>query len=283
MEPDSPESGAFSGSEPAARLWRVRLRETGDSPMPPPATPQRLIISVCTYNERENLPLLIPEIFEALPWAEILVVDDNSPDGTGQLADDIAARDPRVHVVHRAGKLGLGTATIAAFRFAIEHDYDFVLNMDADFSHHSRHLQALVGLMEHCDVAIGSRYVPGGGTPGWPFTRRLMSFAINFYARWLLWLKTRDNSGAYRCYRVSKLKELDLNLVRARGYAFQEEILYRCRRIGCRMEETPIVFEDRTRGTSKINYREVLTALWVIFLLSLDSLRGVPVRSGVGD
>ena len=105
-----------------------------------------------------------------------------------------------------------------------------------------------------------------------------MSFAINCYARWLLWLRTHDNSGAYRCYRVSKLKELDLNLVRARGYSFQEEILYRCRRIGCRMEETPIVFEDRLRGTSKINYREVITALWVIFLLGIDNLRGVSVK-----
>ena len=246
--------------------------------MPPTATPHRLLITVCTYNERENLPLLIPAIFDALPRAEILVVDDNSPDGTGQLADEAAASDPRVHVLHRTGKLGLGTATIAAFRYAIQHDYEYVLNMDADFSHPARYLQGLVALMDRCDVAIGSRYVPGGGTPGWPLRRRLMSFAINCYARWLLWLRTHDNSGAYRCYRVSKLKELDLNLVRARGYSFQEEILYRCRRIGCRMEETPIVFEDRLRGTSKINYRDVITALWVIFLLGIDNLRGVSVK-----
>ena len=243
-----------------------------------PSSSQRLLISLCTYNELENLPLLIPEILAQLPWAEILVVDDNSPDGTGQLADDIAARDPRVHVLHRTGKLGLGSAIVAGFRYAIDQGYDFVLNMDADFSHHPRHLPALVALMDGCDVAIGSRYVPGGRAVGWSLKRHFMSRSINIYARWLLWLKTRDNSGSYRCYRVSKLKELDLDLIRARGYAFQEEILYRCRRVGCRFAETPIVFEDRRLGLSKINYKETLAALWVIFRLGIDSLTGKPVR-----
>ncbi|MDB5335457.1 MAG: epsH 1 [Planctomycetaceae bacterium] len=251
--------------------------------MPALLSPRRLLITVCTYNERENLPLLIPEIFAHLPWAEILVVDDNSPDGTGQLAEEIAARDSRVQVQHRTGKLGLGTAILAGFRYAIERNYEFVLNMDADFSHHPRYLPDLLSLMDRCDVAIGSRYVPGGAAVGWPLMRRLMSRSINLYARWLLWLRTYDNSGAYRCYRVSKLKELDLNLVRARGYAFQEEILYRCLRVGCRLEETPIVFEDRQRGTSKISYREVITALWVIFLLGVDNLRRVPVKIDQGS
>jgi len=241
----------------------------------------RLLISLCTYNEKENLPLLIPEILSQLPWAEILVVDDNSPDGTGQIADDLAAADPRVHVQHRAGKQGLGTAILAGFRYAIDHNYDFVLNMDADFSHHPRHLPALAELMGRCDVAIGSRYVPGGKAVGWSLTRHFMSRSINLYARWLLWLKTRDNSGSYRAYRVSKLRELDLTRVRAKGYAFQEEILYRCRRVDCRMEETPIVFEDRRLGLSKINYKETLAALWVIFRLAIDNLTGVSVRNPV--
>ena len=246
--------------------------------MPAPSPPRRLLITVCTYNERENLSLLIPEIFAFLPDGEVLVIDDNSPDGTGQLAEEMAAQDSRVRVQHRTGKLGLGTAILAGFRSAIDADYDFVLNMDADFSHHPRYLPALVALMDRCDVAIGSRYVPGGAAVGWPLTRRLMSRSINLYARCLLGLRTHDNSGAYRCYRVSKLKELDLNLVRARGYAFQEEILYRCLRVGCRLEETPIVFEDRQRGTSKVSYYEIITALWVIFVLSIDNLRGVAVR-----
>lgn len=242
-----------------------------------PLPPRRLLITVCTYNERENLPLLIPEIFAHLPDAEILIIDDNSPDGTGQLAEEFAAGNSRVHVLHRTGKLGLGTAILAGFRYAMEQNYEFVLNMDADFSHHPRYLPGLLELMDRCDVAIGSRYVPGGCAVGWPFTRRMMSRGINLYARLLLGLRTRDNSGAYRCYRVSKLRELDLHLIRARGYAFQEEILYRCVRVGCRLEETPILFEDRLRGQSKINYREVVTALWVIFVLGLDRLRGVRV------
>jgi dolichol-phosphate mannosyltransferase len=238
----------------------------------------RLLVTLCTYNEKENLPLLIPEILAQLPWAEVLVVDDNSPDGTGQVADELASNDPRVHVRHRTGKLGLGTAILAGFHYAIEHNFDFVLNMDADFSHHPRHLPAIAELTHHCDVAIGSRYVPGGGVVGWSLARHVMSRSINLYARWLLWLRTKDNSGSYRAYRISKLRELDLSRVRARGYAFQEEILYRCRRVGCSMVETPIVFEDRRFGLSKINYKETLAALWVIFCLAIDNVKGVSVR-----
>ena len=244
-----------------------------------PSTPPRLLITLCTYNERENLPLLVPEILAVVPTAELLVIDDNSPDGTGPLADALVAADPRIHVLHRAGKQGLGTAILAGFRFAIEHDFDYVLNMDVDFSHHPRYLPALIQLMDRCDVSIGSRYVPGGHAVGWSWKRHFMSRSINWYARCLLGLRTRDNSGAYRCYRVAKLQELDLGCVRGRGYAFQEEILYRCRRIGCRFEETPIVFEDRLRGESKINYREVVSALWVIFRLGIDNLCGTSVRS----
>jgi dolichol-phosphate mannosyltransferase len=246
--------------------------------MTEPNLSRRLLITLCTYNELENLPLLIPEILAQLPWSEILVVDDNSPDGTGRVADEIAAKDSRVHVLHRAGKEGLGTAILAGFRYAIAQHYQFVLNMDADFSHHPRHLPALMELMDRCDVAIGSRYVPGGKAVGWSLKRHFMSRSINLYARCLLWLRTRDNSGSYRCYRVSKLQELDLDLVRAKGYAFQEEILYRCRRVGCRFEETPIVFEDRRLGLSKINYKETLAALWVIFRLGIDNLCGASVR-----
>lgn len=238
----------------------------------------RLLVTLCTYNEKENLPLLIPEILTQVPWADVLVIDDNSPDGTGQVADELALSDSRVRVQHRAGKLGLGTAILAGFRYAFEHNYDFVLNMDADFSHHPRHLPAITELTSRCDVAIGSRYVPGGYAVGWSLTRHLMSRSINLYARWFLWLSTKDNSGSYRAYRISKLRELDLDRVRARGYAFQEEILYRCRRVGCSMVETPIVFEDRRYGQSKINYKEVLAALWVIFRLAIDNIAGVSVR-----
>ncbi len=237
----------------------------------------RLLVTLCTYNERENLERLIPEIHLQAPNADVLVIDDNSPDGTGGLADEMSANDPRVHVLHREGKLGLGTATLAGFRYGIEHGYEFLINMDADFSHHPRHIPALLDCMARVDVGIGSRYVPGGGVEGWGLKRHLMSWGINGYARLMLGLKTRDNSGSFRCYRVSRLRKIDLDRVRARGYAFQEEILYRCRRIGCSFEETPIVFEDRRYGSSKINWRESVAALWVIFRLGVENLLRVPL------
>lgn len=229
----------------------------------------RLLVTLCTYNERDNLAALVPEIRQYAPTAEILVIDDNSPDGTGEIADDCAARDPRVHVLHRAGKLGLGTAILAGFRYALDHNYDLLINLDADFSHHPRYLPALQARMDDADVAIGSRYVAGGGVVGWGLRRHFMSRAINLYARMLLRLKTRDNSGSYRCYRLARLRELDLDRFVARGYAFQEEILYRCRRIGCRFAETPIIFEDRRYGTSKISFKETLAAGWIIFRLAV--------------
>lgn len=237
----------------------------------------RLLVTLCTYNERENLEQLIPEIHRFAPDAHVLVIDDNSPDGTGQLADAMSADDERIHVLHREGKLGLGTATLAGFRYAIEHDYEHVLNMDADFSHHPRHIPELRDCLIRVDVGIGSRYVPGGGVEGWGFKRHFMSRGINFYARTLLRLRTCDNSGSFRCYRVSRLAELDLDRFRSRGYAFQGEILYRCRRIGCTFEETPILFEDRRYGSSKINWFIAATALWDIFRLGVDNLLRIPV------
>jgi dolichol-phosphate mannosyltransferase len=233
------------------------------------------LISLCTYNERDNLAALICEIHVHAPQADVLVVDDNSPDGTGILADEAADTDSRIHVLHRAGKLGLGSATLAAYEYAIEHEYAFLLNMDADFSHHPRYISSLLECMDAADVAIGSRYVTGGSIVGWGFKRHFMSRCVNLYARLLLGLKTRDNSGAFRCHRVAKLRELDFTKIRATGYAFQEEVLYRLSRVGCRFKEFPIVFEDRRYGRSKINIREALVALWVIFLLAIDRLRGV--------
>lgn len=227
----------------------------------------RLLVTLCTYNERGNIERLIPAIHTQLPRADVLVIDDNSPDGTGVLADELAASDPRVHVLHRPGKQGLGTATVAGFRYGIEHGYDLLLNMDADFSHPPETLPALVAAAGRVDVAVGSRYVPGGGVEGWGPHRHAMSRGINGYARLVLGLKTRDNSGSFRCYRVDRLRQIDLDRIRARGYAIQEEILYRCRRIGCTFEEVPFVFRDRTVGESKISWRDAVGALWVLLTL----------------
>lgn len=232
----------------------------------------RTLITLCTYNERENIALLIPELRAVAPDATILIIDDNSPDGTGKLADELSAADPRVQVLHRAGKLGLGTATLAGFRHGIDNGFEYVVNLDADFSHNPKYIPELLNRMTQCDVAIGSRYVDGGGVAGWTRGRKLMSQSINLWARLCLGLSTKDNSGSYRCYRISKLAEIDWDRTMATGYAFQEEVLYRCQRVGCIMSEVPIIFEDRRFGTTKINLGECLTAGWVILALGIQRL-----------
>jgi dolichol-phosphate mannosyltransferase len=238
---------------------------------PPPA---RTLVSLATYNERDNLPPLVNEIHQVLPHADVLVIDDNSPDGTGQIADELAGKDGRIHVLHRPGKLGLGTATLAAMRYAMEHGYELYVNMDADFSHHPRYLPALVAGMARYDVMIGSRYVPGGGTENWPLSRRLMSWGVNVASRFLLRIPAHDTSGAFRCYRTSKLRQVRLDRVISRGYSFQEEVLYRCRKAGCKIGETPIVFADRRAGASKANVREMIRSLATLGYLGVGAVFG---------
>ncbi len=248
------------------------------SPLDP--TVDRVVVTICTYNERENISRLIPLVLEALPQADVLVVDDNSPDGTAYVAREFGKTDPRVKLLLRRSKEGLGAATLAGFRWAIEHEYDSVINMDADFSHHPRHLRAVLDCLRFADVGIGSRYVVGGGIIGWSFKRHIMSRGINWYSRILLKLSSKDCSGAFRSYRISKLREIDFGRFRSRGYAFQEEMLYRCASVCCRITETPIIFEDRIVGESKINTKEMFRALKDIFLLGLDRIRDAPVRIG---
>jgi dolichol-phosphate mannosyltransferase len=225
----------------------------------------------------ENLPRLVEEVLRHVPSVDILVIDDNSPDGTGEWCDRQRAENPRLACLHRPAKLGLGTATVAGMKYAIEHGYRYVLNMDADFSHPPKYLPALLAGMDPLggapvDVMIGSRYVPGGGVEGWPLRRQLMSRAVNFYARWMLWLRPKDCSGAFRCYRTAVLAKLDFNSIRSRGYSFQEEILWRLKRLGARLGETPIVFVDRRLGVSKIDSGEALAALRIIFSLGVRNV-----------
>jgi dolichol-phosphate mannosyltransferase len=239
---------------------------------------KRLLITVCTYNELENIRLLVPELREAAPEADILVIDDNSPDGTSAAVEKFAATDPRVKLMARAEKLGLGAATLAGFEYAIQNKYELLVNLDADFSHPPKFIPHIVKLSETCDVAIGSRYVPGGDIVGWSLMRHFMSRSINIYTRLLLGMKTRDNSGSYRCYNVCRLAEIDWTRTLSKGYAFFEEVLYRCRRAGCTFGETPITFEDRRFGETKISTKECVIALWVIFRLSLQRIVGTPVK-----
>ncbi len=247
----------------------------------------RLLVSLATYNEAENIGPLIRAIRKYVPESTILVIDDNSPDGTGAVAEQLRAELGQVEVLHRTGKLGLGTAILEAMRFAISHQFEMILNLDADFSHPPRFIPDLVALMTEFDVVVGSRYVPGGGIESrqYNFTRKLMSFGINTYARVLLGLPSKDNSGSFRCYRVSKLAEINFDHIESRGYSFMEEILYWCRRVGCRITETPIVFEDRRAGRSKINTAEVIKALEIILRLGVGRVFGgsrpAAIRPGI--
>ncbi|MCB9733865.1 MAG: polyprenol monophosphomannose synthase [Deltaproteobacteria bacterium] len=217
------------------------------------ASPRTLII-VPTYDERENLPPLVAAIHEHLPYAHVLVVDDNSPDGTGALADELAAADERVHVLHREGKQGLGTAYIAGFRFALAKGYELIFEMDADFSHQPKYLPAFVkAAQDGADLVLGCRYIAGGGTEDWGLWRRFVSKGGNLYARAILGLRFHDLTGGYKCFRRSTLEALDLDAVRSTGYAFQIELTYRAHKAGMRIVEVPIVFPDRRVGQSKMS------------------------------
>ena len=242
-----------------------------------PAVP-RILVSLATYNEHGNLKALINAIHEQLPDAHVLVVDDNSPDGTGQLADAMAATDPRIHVIHRKGKLGLGTAILAAMRYAIAHDYDYLQNMDADFSHPPRFLPGIIAGMQTRDVMIGSRYVKGGGTENWPMSRLIISRSVNALVRLLFRMPVRDASGAYRCYRVSKLRETALDEARSQGYSFQQEILFRVHQTGATLGEYPIIFENRRAGVSKVNWKEAVRSISMILWIGTTSFFGSKKR-----
>ncbi|MHB1421595.1 MAG: polyprenol monophosphomannose synthase [Gemmataceae bacterium] len=241
----------------------------------PSADSARILVSLATYNERDNLAPLLAEIHKTVPTAQLLVIDDNSPDGTGRLADELAANNPRLHVKHRPAKLGLGTAILAGMNYALQHNFDLFVNMDADFSHHPRYLPAILEGMDHHDVTIGSRYIVGGGSTNWPLSRRLMSRGINTLVSLLMRIPARDCSGAYRCYRVSKLREAQLERVRSRGYSFQQEVLYRCRKAGCKIGETPIVFENRRAGKSKVNVGEAVRSIAMIFRIGVPAFFGL--------
>jgi dolichol-phosphate mannosyltransferase len=224
-----------------------------------------LLVVVATYNERDNLPGLLEKIWAAVPEAKVLVVDDNSPDGTGQWCEAHAESEPRLDVRIRRGERGLGSATILGLKAAIAGGYRAVATLDADGSHDPAMLRPLHERLqagpESLGVVIGSRYIAGGAIVGWPWYRRWTSRVVNFWVRWLLGLQTRDNSGAFRVYRVSSLEKVGLDRIRSNGYAYLEELLFRLRQSGAGAEELPITFRDRVTGDSKANWREALAVL----------------------
>ena len=242
---------------------------------PLPAREPRILVTIATYNEAGNLAPLIAEIHKFLPHADVLVIDDNSPDGTWKIAEELGATDPRVKLLKRPGKLGLGTATLAGMNYAMANGYDLLQNMDADFSHPPRYLPGILAGMSKYDVMIGSRYVAGGGTENWPLPRRIISRAVNTMVRFLFRMPVKDASGAYRCFRVGMLRTVPLDRVRSRGYSFQQEVLFRCYKSGARIGEFPIIFENRRAGASKVNRKEAIRSISMLLYIGLRNFFGL--------
>jgi len=237
--------------------------------------PDRALVIVPTYNERFNIARLIPAILAQDPSLEVLVVDDASPDGTGDVVDGIAANNTRVNIIHRSGKLGLGTAYIAGFRWALERRYDLVFEMDADFSHNPERLPEFLATIREADVVLGSRYQNGHvNVVNWPMSRLFLSYAANIYARAVTGLPIFDTTGGFKCFRRNVLESIDLNSVKSNGYAFQIEMSYRAWKRGFRLVEIPIIFVDRTEGESKMSKKIVREAIWMVWRLRWWSLTG---------
>ena len=235
----------------------------------------RSLVVVPTYNERENLPRLVPLILSQDPSLEILVVDDASPDGTGALAEEMAGAEPRLHVLHRGGKLGLGTAYLDGFRWGLAREYDYFFEMDADFSHDPAHLPQFLAAIEEADLVLGSRYLEGRVTVvNWPIARLLLSYFANVYARVVTGLPLADSTGGFKCFRRGVLEALALDLVESNGYAFQIEMSFRAWKKGFRIVEIPIMFVDRDVGESKMSKKIVREAVWRVWRLRWLSLRG---------
>ena len=237
----------------------------------------RAIVIIPTYNEAENISPLIERILNLEASVDVLVVDDHSPDGTGEVVDNIAANDPRIQVIHRQAKLGLGTAYTAGFMSALEQGYDRIITMDADFSHNPRYIPTLLKLTDEYDLAIGSRYVPGGGVRLWGLHRRLLSRGANLFARSILGLHAHDCTAGFRCYRASVLEAVNPNSIKADGYSYLLEMLWRVQRAGFSVVETPIVFTDRRRGASKISQKEIFHAAGTVFRLAFSNHAGPTV------
>ena len=230
----------------------------------------RCLVVLPTYNEADNISLLIPELL-TLP-VDVCVVDDASPDGTGRIADEWVARDRRVHAVHRTGKLGLGTAYVAGFHFALDHGYDTALTMDADFSHNPKYIPAMLERIKHVDLVIGSRYVPGGDVL-YPFYRRLLSRTANTVTRVVLSLKPHDCTAGFRLYRTQVLRTVPIDQIFSNGYSFLTEMLNYVQGYGFNIAEVPIVFEDRVRGKSKISSKEIAKAGYTVTRLAYRRIR----------
>jgi dolichol-phosphate mannosyltransferase len=243
----------------------------------------RTIVVIPTFNERNNIRPLLSRILSLDPWIEVLVIDDASPDGTGEVVEECAVTMPRLHVIHRAGKMGLGTAYVEGFQYALDHGFDFVIEMDADFSHRPEDIPRLLAAAREADVVVGSRNVPGGCVIGWSPLRHIVSRAGSLYARFLLGLPIHDCTAGFKCFRRSALESFDVSSVQSRGYAFQVEMNFACAQAGLRMMEIPVVFPDRTEGRSKMTGSIAAEAAVVVLrLAAVEAGRTVARRLGWG-
>jgi len=227
-------------------------------------------VIIPTYNESDNIETLAKEIVALGDVTEIIIVDDNSPDGTGEIADELTKVYRGIKVIHRPAKLGLGTAHIAGFKESLALGADRILTMDADFSHHPRYIPDLLARNRDAQLVLGSRYVDGGGTLNWGLQRQILSKGANIFARLVLGLKAHDCTGAFRCYRREVLESIELDEIFSDGYSFMIEVLYKCQQRGWEISEAPIIFEDRRHGTSKISRREIFKALYTVLCLGWE-------------
>ncbi len=232
----------------------------------------RTIICIPTYNEGENIIRMIDAVHGIVPEAHVLVIDDGSPDGTARLVRERMTSDPRVHIIERAGKMGLGTAYCAGFAYALGHDYELIMEMDADFSHDPKDTRRLLEAVADCDLVIGSRYIQGVNVINWPMSRLLLSWFANLYTRVITGMPVADATGGFKCFRASVLRGIDLTKIRSNGYAFQIEMNYKAWRGGARINEIPIVFTDRVSGVSKMSKNIVYEAAFLVWKLKLGTI-----------
>lgn len=235
---------------------------------------KKSIVVIPTYNERENIQKMIHVLIELYPNINILIVDDNSPDGTGKFVEEKSKEDERIHVLHRAGKLGLGTAYVAGFKYVLERDYDYVVQMDADFSHDPKDVGRLLEAIEQNDLVIGSRYIQGVNVINWPMSRLLLSYFASIYTRVITGMPVMDATGGFKCFKREVLEKLNLDKVKSNGYSFQIEMNFKTYKMNFKIKEIPIVFTDRVEGTSKMSKKIVHEAVTMVWKLRFRSILG---------
>lgn len=233
----------------------------------------KTIVVIPTYNERENIEQMIPDILSVLPETNILIVDDNSPDGTANIVKKFMKDNPNIHLIERAGKMGLGTAYCEGFKYALSKGFDVIFEMDADFSHDPKELPRFLNELENADVVIGSRYIKGVNVVNWPLSRLLLSYGANMYTKTITGLPVKDATGGFKCFRAEALKKIDLDSIHSNGYGFQIEMNYRLWKKGARIKEIPIIFIDRRSGISKMNKKIIYEAIFLVWKLKLGLLK----------